>query len=145
MYVWTQYCKLAFVQGTKRQSPVAFSGIASHLFTLQHLFLHNQHHCPIIRPDRGWAVNQRFILLCPISPSWWILMGTYLALQWWRAGGGLLELHWHPQHQRAQKLRQNPVILYRSQVSLYGTLCNNVQSDVSIQDVLSNGKSRLHL
>lgn len=41
----------------------------------------------------GRAVNQRFALLCPISPSWWILTGTYLALQWWRAGRGLLDLH----------------------------------------------------
>lgn len=51
-----------------------FSGIASHLFTLQHLFLHNQPQCPIIRPDRGRAVNQRFMLLCPISP---FLMNTH--------------------------------------------------------------------
>lgn len=79
----------------KRQSPVAFSGIASHLFTPQHLF-HYQARRPIIRPDREQAVNQRFTLLCPISYSWWILMATYLALRWWTAGSCLLKLRWRP-------------------------------------------------
>lgn len=57
-----------------------------------------------LRPDRGRAVNQSFTLLCPISPSWWILMGTCLALQRWRAGRGLWELHWRPQPQTARNL-----------------------------------------
>lgn len=79
----------------KRQSPVAFSGVASPLFTPRHLF-HYQPHRPIIRPDREQAVNQRFTLLASISQSWWILVATYLALRWWTAGSCLLKLHRRP-------------------------------------------------
>lgn len=43
-------------------------------------FLHNHQCCPIIRSASGQAVNQRFTLLRPISPCWWILMGSEMAL-----------------------------------------------------------------
>jgi len=60
-------------------------------------FLHNHSHRPIIRSAGGRAVNQRFTLLRPISPSWWILMGTCLLLKWWTAVRSLLEFRCHPQ------------------------------------------------